>query len=98
MTNADLCIVNCGLCGVPFGMTHAHRDLFQENKKLFYCPNGHSQSYVKSASQLEIERLKRLDLDRQKVIEGLANDEYALRKRLTLERRRTAYYKGRAVK
>ncbi len=54
--NATLEIVmeECIECGVKFGMTSTHHTWVRENKKTFYCPNGHSMSYSKG----EADRLR----------------------------------------
>lgn len=46
---------DCCACGVAFAMTREHRAQRLKDKALFYCPNGHSQSYTES----EADRLRR---------------------------------------
>ena len=54
--NATLEIVmeECIQCGVKFGMTSTYHTWVKENKKSFFCPNGHSMSYSKG----EADRLR----------------------------------------
>ena len=42
----------CCTCGITFGMLSSWDASLRDNKKTFYCPNGHSQSYIgKSAAE-----------------------------------------------
>ena len=61
---------SCCNCGVTFLITNQHNNLLRKNKKHFYCPNGHSQSYGGNteteklneklkAKQLEVNRYSR---------------------------------------
>jgi len=50
----EIVIEECIECGTKFGMTRTYHDWVKENKKAFYCPNGHSMSYSKS----EADRLR----------------------------------------
>lgn len=39
-------VEECCNCGVAFGMTSDMTKRRRDDKKAFYCPSGHSQSYV----------------------------------------------------
>lgn len=52
----EIVIEECIECGTKFGMTKTLHTWKKENKKAFFCPNGHSMSYTKS----EVERLKEI--------------------------------------
>lgn len=64
---ADLEIVieECIECGTKFGMTQNLHTWKKENKKSFYCPNGHSMSYTKS----EADRLHEIIAQKDKSLE-----------------------------
>lgn len=47
---ADLIGVECANCGVLIHMTDSFNSHLRENKKSFYCINGHSNIYRKSTS------------------------------------------------
>lgn len=56
----------CYLCGVPFAMPEALMRNRRGDKRDFYCPNGHSQAYVKStADTLRDELAKQKHLTEQ---------------------------------
>lgn len=41
----SLFISDCGACGVVFGITEDMENRRRQDKKAFYCPNGHSLSF-----------------------------------------------------
>lgn len=45
-TTTEFFIEECCACGVLFGMTKELHDQRYRDKSSFYCPNGHSQSYM----------------------------------------------------
>lgn len=56
----------CCNCGIVFGMpSNLNRVLRDDPDKWFYCPNGHSQHYSKSATQRKLEETKKLLEDAQ---------------------------------
>lgn len=51
----------CCSCGVVFGLTDAQHADLKRRKAIFYCPNGHGQSYSRNEAdalreQLQIEQ------------------------------------------
>ena len=50
-------IVECGECGVAFGMTSLFYDKRREDHRGWWCPNGHQRHY---AAESDAERYKRL--------------------------------------
>jgi hypothetical protein len=58
----DIVIEECVECGVKFGMTEILHQWKKENKKTFYCPNGHGMSYTKS----ELDRLRGIISEKDK--------------------------------
>ena len=49
----------CVDCGTTFGIPRDLRDQLVSNKRTFYCPVGHPQSYVGESDDAKIERLSR---------------------------------------
>lgn len=49
-------IVECCACGVKFGMPTSLDKKLRENRRDFYCPNGHKQHYV---AETEAEKLRK---------------------------------------
>lgn len=75
--NVRLQSLACYLCGVVFAMEEAHYKNRAEDKKEFFCPNGHGQFFTKGEvaklrEQLEVERTaraaetKRADAEKRK--------------------------------
>lgn len=87
----DFVIEECCTCGVSFAMTTTfynnakkHSQASGYDTKCFYCPNGHSQSYI---GENEAQKLRHR-------LRG-AQDELAFaRKQRDKEQRRTAAVKG----
>ena len=48
---AGFTLLSCGACGVPFWIPDALHDERKEDKKSFYCPNGHPRGYHVSVSE-----------------------------------------------
>lgn len=62
-TSIELEPIECCNCGVIFGMPPQWIANRKETKDIFYCPNGHGQSYTESTAdhlrkQLEEEKKK----------------------------------------
>ena len=49
----------CPNCGVVFGMTDSMEERRRDDKRSFYCVNGHSLSYPGESQEDKIERLGR---------------------------------------
>jgi hypothetical protein len=58
-SNSDIVSITCSLCGVEFGMTADMNQRRRNDRRNFYCPNGHSQAYLTSEKDREIESLKK---------------------------------------
>lgn len=91
----------CG-CNILFAMTEDFQRERRRDKRTFYCPNGHSQSYVgkteeqKLREQLEQERRQRQSAE-QRV--AMWQDEYdAAAKEAEHQKRRANGYKGHATR
>lgn len=66
--------VECYKCGVIFGLSRNLNKRLKESIDVFYCPNGHSQGYVKSTADRlaeELERKTRTISDRDGYIANL---------------------------
>lgn len=50
---------DCCVCGLSFALTEEFKKERQRDKKLFYCPNGHSQSYMGETHEAKVKRLQR---------------------------------------
>jgi hypothetical protein len=70
-------VVQCCNCGVTFGFAAGFERARREDKKSFYCPNGHQQGYYgKSAIEKERDRLK---AQAERLERQLANTDEDLR-------------------
>jgi hypothetical protein len=71
----------CCNCGVVFGMPSDLAEVLQNDpNKYFYCPNGHSQHYMKSREQRLREEAERKLRDKENELIQAAN------RRLEMER------------
>lgn len=61
---------DCINCGVRFGVPYGYTERRRQDKKSFYCPNGHSMAYTES----EADRLRR-ERDRLKQDTARLEDE-----------------------
>lgn len=62
--NVDLVQESCYTCHIPFWLEAKHQRDLKSQKTLFYCPNGHAQSYTgKSDAQLLQETKARLNTE-----------------------------------
>ena len=52
-------IQSCCTCGIAFGLPDTYDTRLRDTHDLFYCPNGHPQSY-RAKSAADIERDKRI--------------------------------------
>lgn len=63
MSNMDQLISimkhECCNCGILFWITTARDKRYLETKESFYCPNGHSQSYVGKTDKQKLEDMKK---------------------------------------
>lgn len=80
----------CG-CHVLFAITEELRDRRLEDKKQFFCPNGHSQSYVGETKEEKL-RKERDALERQ-LASARGNEKY-YRERAESEKKSHAATKG----
>lgn len=71
----DFTLETCCACGIPFFMpTYHYKRLLANKGEAFYCPNGHSQSYVgKTEAEKLKEKLQQLETEKAKQEEELQN-------------------------
>ena len=94
-------IETCYTCGVPFGIPTELQYSLVQNRRAFYCPNGHSQSYVGKTDQERLaeaqERIAREQTRTRQVRDQLAATErsnVALRGVVTKKRKVLARVKN----
>ena len=56
----------CYKCAIPFAVPSNYKDHLQKSQDSFYCPNGHSQAYVKSKAQILQEKIDRLEREKER--------------------------------
>lgn len=92
----------CSACGILYAMDEQFQRERQADKRMFYCPNGHGQSYTgKSEAQKLREQLEEERRQRQSAEQRIAmwQDEYdAAAKEAEHQKRRANGYKGHATK
>ena len=58
-TEIRIDLVECCVCGIVFGLSEAFNLSLRTEKNLWYCPNGHSQSYTARPIREELAESKR---------------------------------------
>lgn len=73
----------CFSCGVLFGLPEELYKILQNNPdKYFYCPNGHSQHYVKSQEAVRREQVEKLLREKEHQLIMSANQKLELEQQL----------------
>lgn len=57
---------DCCVCGLTFALPHYLNKKRLEDHKSFYCPNGHSQTYV---GETEVEKLQKQLAERDRAVQ-----------------------------
>jgi len=70
--------IECYNCGVIFSVSNELDQNFRKTKKLFYCPNGHGQSYTKGTAEILSEQLQ----DKKNRVFELENEVARLERKL----------------
>jgi len=91
----DFFIETCCTCGIPFGVSKDFNEECRRMGKSFFCPNGHTQSYGKSAADIVreekavLERRLQAELNEARHLQLVAEKERdsAIRKSRKIERR-----------
>ncbi len=85
----------CVDCGITFGFPSAFDDQLRENHRSFYCPNGHSQSYV---GKTEAEKLREKLEAKERDIANMETRLQNQRDRAVTAERRVTALKGEVTK
>lgn len=86
--------VDCGVCGITFGLDSSFMAARQKDGKSFYCPNGHFVGWKASNEAETKERRLREEIDAAR---SLAQRE-ARRRAKAEAQAKTAAYRARAAK
>ena len=85
--SVEMHTTTCCVCNVVFAMTQLHQERLQESKKSFFCPNGHSQSYLDESAEEKLKRAnQRLD-DARTYLDAERRSNSALRGVITKMKR-----------
>ena len=76
----ELSCMCCANCKVLFWVSEGHKDRLRSDKKSFYCPNGHSQSFV---GKKDSEIIDELRTELQKTRNAKYISEYKLKKEIS---------------
>jgi hypothetical protein len=57
--NKQIYVLDCGECGIEFGVPNDFDDRRRRDHKTFYCPNGHPRVYLGESDAEKIKRLER---------------------------------------
>ncbi len=68
-----LVLEECISCGCTYAVTSQFQDKRKQDKRNFYCPNGHAQSYTKSTADTLREKVEQLETSKNRVM--LERDE-----------------------
>ena len=69
----------CCKCHVLFWITAKHQSQLMKCKNIFYCPNGHPQSYTGETEEIKRKRAERLLDNAQRSKDALMRSNSALR-------------------
>ena len=61
-TEIRIDLVECCVCGIVFGLSETFNLNLRTEKNLWYCPNGHSQSYLGKSMATQIFELEKKNL------------------------------------
>ena len=94
-------VQTCPECGMRFGAPKHWWNSRREDKRTFYCPNGHQQSYRTSASEQlrqERDRLKQQMAQKDDEISEMRKGWNEAEERAAQEARRVVAAKGQITK
>lgn len=91
LVTTNLVHIECGNCGVTFGMTRAFIDARKQDHRTWYCPNGHERHYPSESRE---GRLERELAAAQNAAEREARWRRTAENRAEHERRSAVAYKG----
>ncbi len=85
----SLSVENCCTCGVAFAMPSSFQSQRRSDKQLFYCPNGHGQSYTGETDAAKAKRLEQEKSNLQKRLEWAEQAVTVERERVAAERKKS---------
>lgn len=86
--NVSLVAVECYRCGIIFGLEYEYNSNRLDDKKDWYCPNGHAQHYT---GKTEADKLRERLAEQERRTSSLREDlRYTREQRDAAERRRAA--------
>ena len=80
--------ISCCKCKVLFWVAKTHNNRLRKSHEFFYCPNGHSQSYVGDTCEEKLKRTKRHLQDANDDRDGALRSNSALRGVITKLKKR----------
>jgi hypothetical protein len=92
--NQHLQTETCPICGIVFAVPAYFRATRQQDKKHFYCPNGHSQSYTES----EADRLRQQLEQQRKSTEWQKSRAQSLERSLVAQKGQVTKLKNRIAR
>lgn len=92
----NMVAVECCNCGVCFAMPADLNRNFRESKRMFYCPNGHGQSYPGKPLSERLDEARRDVMQTQSAL--WKSEDRELRQREQLEELRKKPPKKKAPK
>lgn len=69
--NSEFACLSCCECGIQFLVPRAYRSSVRSSKQVWYCPNGHGQSYSRSE----------LDIFREESVKNLADKDRIIKEK-----------------
>ncbi len=74
--------ITCCNCGVSFWIAERHNSDLIASKDTFYCPNGHSQSYVGETEKEKYNRMLKQKNERIEFYSKRVSEEFSEKERL----------------
>lgn len=75
-------IIECCACGIEFGVSKSYDNNLRKKKQVFYCPNGHCQSYTKSTADRLAEDVEKKNAEIAGLKQQLADKDLAHQKEI----------------
>ena len=92
----DMKLVLCAQCGMPFAISEDKMSRLRKCHNTFYCPDGHSQSYVEKTEEERLrERVSKFEAAEQKRLDDLRRKEELARQRKAKAKKATQAKNGK---
>lgn len=98
VTSTTFVAQTCCVCGVVFALNRQHYDGLQDNKKGFYCPNGHSLAFQGKPLDEQLSESKRRIEQLRKSLDMADRAEAEARRDLKQRDRSLAATRGQVTK